>query len=106
MISDNDSTNRLILFLGFDWINNQIKIRGLQHFVINRFMLNRDALIDLPAFNLSFNNRNIQQPAPPIIDTFTCYESQKKLGNYVTADDLVITVVTKSRNLYLLVLIF
>lgn len=89
IISDNDATNRLILFLGFDRINNLMKSKGLQRFVVNRLMLNQGILVDSPTFNLSFNYRDIQQPRQAVVESFPCYETQKNLGNCATADDLV-----------------
>ncbi|MGK7921660.1 MAG: serine hydrolase [Trichodesmium sp.] len=89
VISDNDATNRLILFLGFDLINQKMKAKGLQHFIVNRLMLNQGVLVDSPAFNLSFGDRVIQQERQVVFENFPCYEIDKNLGNCATADDLV-----------------
>jgi len=48
VISDNDATNRLILWIGFTDLNNGIKKLNIKGMEINRLMLDKGALVDSP----------------------------------------------------------
>jgi beta-lactamase class A len=89
IISDNDATNRLILWLGFDRINQNFKDKGLEHFAVNRLMLNQGTLVASPSFEIRFNNKVINQLSQPVSVQSTCHEVASQTGNCATASDLV-----------------
>jgi len=88
-ISDNDATNRLILWLGFDKINTSFRKKGLSHLVIDRLMLDRGTLIKSPPFEMRFKNKIVRQNTQSVSVKPTCYETTQKVGNCATATDLV-----------------
>lgn len=89
VISDNDATNRLILWLGFDLINHSFKNKGLRHFVINRLMLDRGTLVPSPPFEMRLGEEVVQQSKKRVTVELACYETSEKIGNCATATDLV-----------------
>lgn len=89
VISDNDSTNRLILWLGFDEINYSLENKGLAHLVIDRLMLNQGTLIKSPPFEVRLGNKLIKQASKSVSIKATCYETVTRIGNCATASDLV-----------------
>lgn len=89
VISDNESTNRLILWLGFDRINYGFKDKGLNYLEINRLMLDRGTLIQSPPFEVRLGENVIQQEAMRATVIPACYEVDNKVGNCSTANDLI-----------------
>lgn len=89
VISDNDATNRLILWLGFDYINHTLESKGLTHLVIDRLMLNQGTLIESPPFEIRLRNKRISQPSKSVSIKATCYETASQVGICATASDLV-----------------
>jgi hypothetical protein len=89
LISDNDATNRLILWLGFDQINNDLEDKGLYHLVINRLMLNRGTLVKSPLFEIRQENKLIRQLSKSVSVRVSCYETVTQIGNCATESDLV-----------------
>ncbi|MEO0885337.1 MAG: serine hydrolase [Cyanobacteria bacterium J06648_10] len=89
VISDNEATNRLILWLGFDEINKRLAEKGFSHIAINRLMLDRGTLIPSPAFEIRFNEEIIQKAEQPVTIEATCYETKDKVGNCASAHDLL-----------------
>jgi len=89
VVSDNDATNRLILWLGFDQINHDLKNKGLGHLVINRLMLNQGTLIKSPPFEIRLGNKLIRQSSKSVSVRVACYETVSQVGNCATASDLV-----------------
>ena len=89
VISDNDATNRLVLWLGFDHINHTLETKGLTHLVIDRLMMNQGTLIKSPPFEMRLENRLISQSSKPVSVRATCYETASQIGNCATASDLV-----------------
>ena len=89
VISDNDATNRLILWLGFDQINRSLANKELSRLAINRLMLDKGTLIPSPPFEIRFNGEIVQQPEKPVTIDAACYETRKKIGNCATAEHLI-----------------
>ncbi|NET59198.1 MAG: serine hydrolase [Symploca sp. SIO2E6] len=88
IISDNEATNRLILFLGFQNLNLRMRGKGLNFFSVNRLMLNQGTLVDSPAFELRFEQTITQSPPQTVSQDFSCFEVGNKLGNCASATDL------------------
>lgn len=88
IISDNDAANRLILFLGFQYLNQTLRDRGLQHYTVTRLMLNRGTLIDSLPIELRSQDTLIQIPRRTVTDTFDCYEVGETSGNCASAHNL------------------
>ncbi len=88
VISDNQATNRLILFLGFNHLNSRMNSLGFNYYSVNRLMLNQGTLVDSPAFELKFQDQIIQQPPQKTTQKPTCFEVGKTIGNCATARDL------------------
>lgn len=88
VISDNESTNRLILFLGFERLNQKMKEKGLQYFFVERLMLDKGTLIDSPPIELSYNNKVTRQPKQAVQIKPSCWEKGQKVGNCASATDL------------------
>ncbi len=88
VLSSNEATNRLILFLGFENLNLRMQAKGLEHFAVNRLMLNQGTLIDSPAFEVRFRDKVTQSPPQSVSQDFSCYEIGEKLGNCASATDL------------------
>lgn len=89
IISDNEAANRLILWLGFDEINQRLANKGLSFIVINRLMLDKGTLIPSTAFEMRFEDKITQQPEKPVTIQASCYETDRKVGNCASADDLL-----------------
>jgi len=89
LISDNNATNRLILWLGFDQINNDLENKGLPHLVIGRLMLNQGTLVKSPPFEIRQEDKLIRQPSKSVSVRVSCYETVSQIGNCATASDLV-----------------
>ena len=90
VISDNEATNRLILWLGFDNINHRLAQKDLPQLTINRLMLDEGTLIPSPAFEMRFEGEITQRNAAPVSISPSCYETQEKVGNCATASDLLL----------------
>ena len=88
IISDNEATNRLILFLGFQNLNLKMQAKGLNSFSVNRLMLNQGTLVDSPAFEIRFQETITQSPPQTVSQDFSCFEVEQKLGNCASATDL------------------
>ena len=88
VISDNESTNRLMLFLGFEGLNQKMKEKGLQYFSVDRLMLDKGTLVDSPPLELRFNNKVVQQAKQPVKRKSSCWETGRKAGNCASATDL------------------
>jgi hypothetical protein len=89
VISDNDSTNRLMLWLGFDRIHQHLQAKGLNQIAINRLMLDRGTLTPSPAFEMRANGKVTTQPAQAVTIKPSCYETEQRIGNCATAADLI-----------------
>ncbi|MEM8503380.1 MAG: serine hydrolase [Cyanobacteria bacterium P01_D01_bin.1] len=89
VISDNNATNRLILWLGFDHIGNSLRNKGLSNLIVNRLMLDRGTLVPSPAFEIRLKTEVIQQSRQTVEVAPKCYEIDSKIGNCATATDLV-----------------
>jgi hypothetical protein len=89
IVSDNEAANRLILWLGFDYINNSLKYKKLDHLVIDRLMLDRGTLIESPPFEIRSKDKVFRQPAKFVSLKATCHEIDNQPGNCATALDLV-----------------
>ncbi len=88
VVSSNEATNRLIMFLGFENLNSRMRVKGLNNFSVNRLMLNQGTLIDSPAFELRFQAKITTSPQQNVSQDFSCFEIGEKLGNCVSATDL------------------
>ncbi len=88
VISDNEATNRLILFLGFDYLNQQMRQKGISSFTVNRLMLNKGTRVNSPGLELRFKGKIIKQPVQNVSQKFACFEVEEKLGNCANATDL------------------
>lgn len=89
VISDNEATNRLMLWLGFDTIKNNLAEKDLSQLVINRLMLDEGTLIPSPAFEMRFEGEIIQQSEQAVSIDSNCYETSRKIGNCAVATDLL-----------------
>ena len=89
VISDNDATNRLILWLGFNRINSRFVDKGFFDLAINRLMLDQGTLVSSPAFEVRFNGVVTQQPEMSVTAEPSCYETRENIGNCASANDLV-----------------
>jgi beta-lactamase class A len=88
IISDNEASNRLILFLGFQNLNLKMRTKGLNSFSVNRLMLNQGTLVNSPAFEIRFQRTITQLPPQTVFQYFSCFEVKQKLGNCASATDL------------------
>ena len=89
VISDNDAANRLILWLGFDYIKSTLANKGLDNLAVERLMLDRGTLVDSPAFEMRFNNQKKYQQPKSVSIKPSCYEKDERVGNCATASNLV-----------------
>ncbi len=88
VISDNDAANRLILFLGFQYLNETMRSRGLKQYTVTRLMLNKGTLIDSPPIEIRYRDAITRIPKRTVTDKFDCYEVGEKSGNCASAHDL------------------
>lgn len=96
-ISDNEATNRLILWLGFDALNQRLRQLGLAGIEVNRLMLDRGTLIASPPISVREGGRRLEQPALASSRRPTCLESPGKTGNCATAASLAASMVLVAR---------
>ncbi len=89
VMSSNEATNRLILFLGFDSIREGLQSKGLQDLSINRLMLDRGTQISSPPFEMRYNGSVTFQPYQEASSKANCFEAKSRIGNCATAVDLV-----------------
>lgn len=89
VISDNEATNRLSLWLGFNAIKNKLAEKGLSQLVVNRLMLDKGTLVSSPAFEMRFEGDLIQQSEQAVSIDSNCYETHRKIGNCAVATDLL-----------------
>jgi hypothetical protein len=89
VISDNEATNRLVLWLGFDPIQQTLRRKGLEHLAINRLMLSKAGPVTSPAFDLRAGNQLKAQEPQSVSVPLTCQEAVGQVGNCATAADLV-----------------
>lgn len=89
VISDNESTNRLILWLGFEQLNRSLQAKNLQQLTITRLMLDRGTLVDSPPFEIRANQTLIHQDAQPVVTRFSCWERENQPGNCASASDIL-----------------
>jgi hypothetical protein len=89
ILSDNDSTNRLILLLGFDRLNNGMRKKGFRRFSVDRLMLDKGTLVPSPAHQVRNSGRILNLPAQSVSSRPPCFETPGKLGNCAIASELV-----------------
>lgn len=94
VISDNSATNRLILFVGFDYLNSRMESLGFNSYEVNRLMLNQGTLVNSPPFELRFQDQIIQQPSQKTSRSAHCFEYQQTIGNCANAQDLAEILIT------------
>jgi len=99
VISDNDATNRLILWIGFTDLNNGIKKLNIKGMEINRLMLDKGALVDSPIHMVKNGDKITYQKLQIININPSCYEINKKVGNCATAESLVFSMRLAARGL-------
>lgn len=89
VISDNEATNRIILWLGFDALQNALARRGIELMDINRLMLDRGTLIPSPSYVIRDRDRSINDGPHQVSKKPKCLEIGDKVGNCTTASSLV-----------------
>lgn len=89
VISDNEATNRLIYWLGFDPLNTTLQAKGVSSLVVNRLMLDQGTLVPSPLIRVRDRPQILNQPPIPVHQSFACWEKPETLGNCATAMDLV-----------------
>ena len=92
VISDNDATNRLILWIGFTELNNGIKKLNIKGMEINRLMLDKGTLVNSPIHMVKNANKIIYQKSQIANINPSCYEINKKVGNCATAESLILSM--------------
>ena len=88
LLSDNQATNRIILFLGFDHINLSMRAKGLRYFEVNRLMLNQGTRVNSPAFELMFERKILKTLPQTVKNKYSCFEIRRVIGNCATATEL------------------
>lgn len=88
VISSNEATNRLILFLGFDYLNKTIQSKGLSQFSVNRLMLDKGTLTESPSFEIRNQDKTVVQPRLESSLEAGCFEIDEKIGNCASAENL------------------
>ncbi len=88
VVSNNDAANRLILLLGFQYLNDTIRARGLKQYAVTRLMLNQGTLIDSPPIEIRWRDTLIKLPKRSVSNAFDCDEIDEKSGNCASAHDL------------------
>lgn len=88
VVSNNDAANRLILLLGFQYLNDTMRARGLKQYAVTRLMLNQGTLIDSPPIEIRWRDTLLQLPKRSVSDSFDCNEIDEKSGNCASAHDL------------------
>lgn len=88
VISDNEASNRLILWLGFQALNLSMQAKGVKHYAVNRLMLNQGTLIDSPAMEIRFESRIIPMTKQMVSISPACWEIKTTIGNCATATAL------------------
>lgn len=89
VISSNEATNRLILFLGFDFIRESLRSKGFENLSINRLMLDQGTHLSSPAFEIKYDGSIIFQPPQEAASKIECFEAKDRIGNCASAADLV-----------------
>ena len=89
VLSDNEATNRLILFLGFDEITNRLKSKGIVDFSIDRLMLGRGSLIVSPAYQVMSSSGFFSFPEKRVYRSSVCEEAAGKIGNCASMGSLI-----------------
>jgi Beta-lactamase enzyme family len=81
VISDNPATNRLIMLLGFDFIDAALRAKGITDFSIERLMLDGGTLVPSPAHFLTLGGQNWVFPAKAATRPSRCEEFPGRPGN-------------------------
>ena len=89
VLSDNEATNRLLLFLGFDAIHLRMSQLGFQDYSIERLMLGKGTLLESPPHEVKVDGKIIQRPARPVSITSRCEEAPGKIGNCASQENLL-----------------
>jgi hypothetical protein len=89
LLSDNDATNRLILFLGFDAINERMKAKGYSVFTVERLMMGQGTLVPSPPLEVYSQGRVIHRPGKPTNWKSRCEEASGKSGNCASQHELI-----------------
>lgn len=89
LLSDNDATNRLILFLGFDAINHHMKNKGYSIFTVERLMLGQGTLVPSPEIEIFSRGELILQHEKPTTWKSRCEEAPGKSGNCASQFELI-----------------
>lgn len=89
VISSNEATNRLILFLGFDFIRESLRSKGFENLSINRLMLDQGTHLSSPSFEIKYDGSIILQPPQEAASKIECFETKDRIGNCASAADLV-----------------
>jgi len=99
VISDNEATNRIILWLGFDGLRDALARNDLEKMDINRLMLDRGTLIPGPVYDIRYKDKLMNDGPHQASKQPRCLETSYKVGNCATAHSLVssmLKVVTSS----------
>jgi len=89
VISDNDATNRLILWIGFSDLNNGIKKLNIKGMEINRLMLDEGTLVNSPTHMVKNRDKITYQKLKIANIKPACFEISNKIGNCATAESLI-----------------
>jgi len=89
VLSDNEATNRLLLFLGFDLLHSRMNQLGFHEYTVERLMLGKGTLIESPPYEVKTDGKLIQRPRRPVTVTSRCEEAPGKSGNCASQADLL-----------------
>jgi hypothetical protein len=89
VLSDNEATNRLIMYLGFDAIDSRMKELRFNHFSLERLMLGKGTLIESPAHEVKSKEQIVFRPARKVSIKSRCEEALGKIGNCASQEDLL-----------------
>ena len=89
VLSDNEATNRLLLFLGFDAIHSRMNQLGFHDISIERLMLGKGTLVESPAYEVKTEGKLIQRLGRPVSMASRCEEAPGKVGNCASQENLL-----------------
>jgi hypothetical protein len=89
VLSDNEATNRLIMYLGFDAIDSRMKELRFNHFSLERLMLGKGTLIESPPHEAKSRDQIVYRPARKVSVKSRCEEALGKIGNCASQEVLL-----------------
>lgn len=93
VVSDNQATNRIILWLGFDDLNTSLKKLGLEGMEINRLMFDEGTLSSSPKYTLRDQSQMVGNGPRHVSKKPRCLEAVTKVGNCSPANSLISSMI-------------